>query len=46
MEIQLSSGTFTVLEAVELLTAIFKTKKAFHEQTLNTLMDLEEDIMH
>ena len=44
MEIQLISGTFTVEEAEELLTAIFKTKIAFHEQRINTLRDSEEDI--
>lgn len=44
MEIQLISGTFTVVEAEELLTAIFKTKIAFHEQKINTLRDSEEDI--
>jgi len=44
MEIQLISGTFTVVEAEELLTVIFKTKIAFHEQRINTLRDSEEDI--
>lgn len=44
MEIQLISGTFTVAEAEELLTAIFKTKITFHEQKINTLRDSEEDI--
>ena len=44
MEIQLISGMFTIAEAEELLTAIFKTKIAFHEQKINTLRDSEEDI--
>lgn len=44
MEIQLISGTFTIEEAEALLTAIFKTKIAFHEQKINTLRDSEEDI--
>jgi hypothetical protein len=46
MEMQLISGTFTIAEAEELLTAIFKTKIAFHEQRINTLRDSEEDIKH
>lgn len=44
MEIQLISGRFTIADAEELLTAIFKTKIAFHEQRINTLMDSEDDI--
>lgn len=46
MEIQLISGNFTVAEAEKLLTAIFKTKIAFHEQRINTLNETEEDIKH
>ena len=46
MELQLISGTFTIAEAEELLTAIFKTKIAFHEQKVKTLHDSEEDIKH
>lgn len=44
MEIQFISGRFTITDAEELLTAFFKTKIAFHEQKINTFMDLEEDI--
>ncbi len=44
MEIQLISGTFTIEEAEELLTAIFKTKIAFHEHKIKTVHDSEEDI--
>ncbi|HTL10689.1 MAG TPA: hypothetical protein VL307_20590, partial [Chitinophagaceae bacterium] len=46
MEIQLISGTFTVAEAEELLTAIFKTKIAFHQNKIRTIHDAEEDIKH
>ncbi|GAB2808727.1 hypothetical protein [Ferruginibacter profundus] len=46
MEIQLISGTFTVAEAEELLTAIFKTKIAFHENKIRTIHESEEDIKH
>jgi hypothetical protein len=46
MEIQLISGTFTIAEAEELLTAIFKTKIAFHEQRINAISESEEDIKH
>jgi predicted nucleic acid-binding Zn-ribbon protein len=46
MEIQLISGTFTIAEAEELLTAIFKTKIAFHEQKIQTIHNSEEDITH
>jgi hypothetical protein len=46
MEIQLISGTFTVAEAEELLTAIFKTKIAFHESKIRTIHESEEDIKH
>ncbi len=46
MEIQLISGTFTIAEAEELLTAIFKTKIAFHEQKIGTIHLSEEDIKH
>lgn len=46
MEIQLISGTFTIGEAEELLTAIFKTKIAFHERKIGTIQQSEEDIKH
>lgn len=46
MEIQLISGTFTIAEAEELLTAIFKTKIAFHENKIKTIHHSEEDIKH
>jgi hypothetical protein len=46
MEIQLISGTFTIAEAEELLTAIFKTKMAFHENKIRTVHESEEDIKH
>ena len=46
MEIQLISGTFTIAEAEQLLTAIFKTKIAFHEQRMGTVNETEEDIKH
>ena len=46
MEIQLISGTFTIAEAEELLTAIFKTKIAFHERKIGTIHQTEEDIKH
>lgn len=46
MEIQLISGIFTIAEAEELLTAIFKTKIAFHEKRINTTNETEEDIKH
>ena len=46
MEIQLISGTFTVAEAEELLTAVFKTKIAFHQNKIRTIHDAEEDIKH
>lgn len=46
MEIQLINGTFTVAEAEELLTAIFKTKIAFHESKIRTIFESEEDIKH
>ena len=46
MDIQLISGTFTIAEAEELLTAIFKTKIAFHEQKISITKDSEEDIKH
>jgi len=46
MEIQLISGVFTIAEAEELLTAIFKTKIAFHENKIRTIHELEEDIKH
>ncbi|MEO5592432.1 MAG: hypothetical protein ABIR15_02730 [Chitinophagaceae bacterium] len=46
MEIQLISGVFTIEEAEALLTAIFKTKIAFHEQKIKTIDESEEDIKH
>ncbi len=46
MQIQLISGTFSITEAEELLTAIFKTKIAFHEQKIRTDHDSEENIKH
>ena len=44
MEIQLISGVFTIAEAEELLTAIFKTKIQFHENRIRTIHETEEDI--
>ena len=46
MEIQLISGTYNMSEAEELLTAIFKTKIAFHENKIRTIHESEEDIKH
>lgn len=46
MEIQLISGVFTIQEAEALLTAIFKTKIAFHEAKINAIQMSEEDIKH
>jgi predicted nucleic acid-binding Zn-ribbon protein len=46
MEIKLIDGIFTIEEAEMLLTAIFKTKIAFHEQKIKTIHDSEEDIEH
>lgn len=46
MEIQLISGVFTIEEAEMLLTAIFNTKIAFHEQKIRTIDETEEDIEH
>lgn len=46
MEIKLISGTFTIAEAEELLTAIFKTKIQFHENRIKTIQDSEEDMKH
>ena len=46
MEIQLINGIFSIAEAEALLTAIFKTKIAFHEQRINTTSETEEDIKH
>lgn len=46
MEIQLISGVFTIAEAEELLTAIFKTKIQFHENRIRTIHETEEDIEH
>lgn len=46
MEIRLISGTFTIAEAEELLTAIFNTKIAFHENKIRTIAITEEDIEH
>ncbi len=45
MEIQLISGTFTIMEA-ELLTAIFTTKIAFHVNRIQTIRDAGEDSSH
>ena len=46
MEIKLISGTFTVAEAEQLLTAIVNTKIAFHENKIRTIHENEEDIEH
>lgn len=46
MEIQLIEGVFSIEEAEKLLTAIFKTKIAFHEQKIRTIHESEEDIKH
>ena len=46
MEIQLISGVFTIAEAEELLTAIFRTKIQFHENRIRTIHETEEDIEH
>jgi len=46
MEIQLISGTFTMAEAEQLLTSIFKTKIAFHEKRIGKLDEHEEDMKH
>ena len=46
MEIQLISGTFTVQEAEQLLTAIFQTKIAFHQHKIRVVDENEEDIKH
>ncbi|MBS1598350.1 MAG: hypothetical protein JST75_08990 [Bacteroidetes bacterium] len=46
MEIQLINGVFTIEEAEALLTAIFKTKIAFHEQRIKTIHESEEEIEH
>ena len=44
MEIKLIDGRFTIDEAEKLLTAIFQTKIAFHEQKIRTIHHTEEDI--
>lgn len=46
MDIPLISGVFTIREAEELLTAIFKTKIQFHENRIRTIHTSEEDIEH
>lgn len=46
MEIKLIDGVFSVDEAEKLLTQIFKTKIAFHEQKIRTIHTSEEDIEH
>jgi len=46
MEIQLISGVFSIAEAEQLLTAIFKTKIQFHENRIRTVHEREEDIEH
>ena len=46
MQIQLISGTFSIDEAEALLTAIYKTKIAFHEQRISKENDSEEDMKH
>lgn len=46
MEIQLISGMFTIADAEELLTDIFKTKIAFHERKIKMVNETEEDIKH
>lgn len=46
MEIKLIDGVFTTDEAESLLTTIFKTKIAFHEQKIKTIQVMEEDIEH
>jgi hypothetical protein len=46
MEIQLISGMFTVQEAEQLLTAIFKTKIDFHQHKIRVVAENEEDIKH
>lgn len=46
MEIKLIDGVFTINEAEELLTEIFKIKIAFHEKKIKTILTTEEDIEH
>lgn len=46
MEIKLIDGVFTINEAEELLTEIFKIKIAFHEKKIKTVHITEEDIEH
>ncbi len=46
MEIQLISGIFTIAEAEELLTAVFRTKIDFHANKIRTIHESEEDIKH
>jgi hypothetical protein len=46
MEIQLISGTFTVTEAEQLLSAIFQTKISFHQNKIRVEDENEEDIKH
>lgn len=44
MQILLIDGTFTLPEAEELLSEIFKVKIRFHENRIQTIRDTEEDI--
>jgi hypothetical protein len=46
MEIKLISGRFSVNEAEQLLTAIFKAKMSFHEEKIQSFHGSEEDIKH
>lgn len=46
MEIQLINGRFTIEEAEQLLTTIFKVKVNFHEHKIEAQLYSEEDIKH
>lgn len=46
MEIKLIEGVFTIEEAEALLTAIFKTKIAFHEHRIKAIREAKADTLH